>query len=442
MNFTLFHMINLLKLADNINIKLKKTKKYPLMTKDVVLSLIIYYSARGLLENRESKTLEQLCEIVNLLNPPEEALEKLVSPIFIDEEEGIKGVRSKITNLIIKTPFVKEIEKEIAFTPQFNEMIEIIHFGLVNNVPVILEGMPGQGKQLCINYISELLGYEVVNIMISQSTKVEDLLGKYIITKDKNKNIKIILNETKLSKALKKQKDENQASKELIFVFNNLNNASPAVLELLTSIFDKNQENVLLSDGSTIPKNPINIIGILKPQNGANKDKLPPTLLYSSLYHIVLEPDEESIKNIISKKLEKEEFKGDSIRLFDIYQKAKEIIEKKYQKENFLNLNDISKFINFRKVSYGKIDDVSIIFSMIFVYRFTEEEIISDLKQELQIQSIDMKPTLIYDIPIGTLTYKIKEKNKIQIKTYFKNKLTNDEKNLLNNYFISFVFYF
>ena len=32
-------------------------------------------------------------------------------------------------------------------------MIEIIHFGLVNNVPVILEGMPGQGKQLFINYI-------------------------------------------------------------------------------------------------------------------------------------------------------------------------------------------------------------------------------------------------------------------------------------------------
>ena len=37
-------------------------------------------------------------------------------------------------------------------------MIEIIHFGLVNNVPLILEG-----KQLYINYISELLGYEVVN---------------------------------------------------------------------------------------------------------------------------------------------------------------------------------------------------------------------------------------------------------------------------------------
>ena len=63
-------------------------------------------------------------------------------------------------------------------------MIEIIHFGLVNNVPLVLER-----KQLCVNYISELLGYEVVNIMISQSTKVEDSLVKNIITKDKNKKL-------------------------------------------------------------------------------------------------------------------------------------------------------------------------------------------------------------------------------------------------------------
>ena len=38
---------------------------------------------------------------------------------------------------------------------------------------------------------------------------------------------------------------------------------------------------------------------------------------------------------LYKKKLEKEEFKGDSIRLFDNYKKAKDIIEKKYQKENF-----------------------------------------------------------------------------------------------------------
>ncbi len=128
--------------------------------------------------------------------------------------------------------------------------------------------------------------------MISQSTKVEDSLVKNIITKDKNKNIKVILNETKLSKALKKQKDENQLSKELIFVFNNLNNVSPAVLELLTSIFDKNQENILLSNYSTI--NPINIIGILKPQTKINCLQH-----FFILLHIVLEPDEDSIHGII-----------------------------------------------------------------------------------------------------------------------------------------------
>ena len=88
--------------------------------------------------------------------------------------------------------------------------------------------------------------------MTFQSTKVEDLLGKNKITKDKNKNIKVIVNETKLSN-LKKQNDNNLKGKELILVINNLNNASPAVLKLLTYIFDKNQENLLLSDGSTIP---------------------------------------------------------------------------------------------------------------------------------------------------------------------------------------------
>ena len=399
--------------------------------------MLLLFIIQLVLDNRDSYTLKEICNIVNLRNPPEEGIEKYVSPIYIDEEDGVKGVRSKITHLIIKSPFTQNIEKNIAFTPQFNEMIEIIHFGLSNNVPVILEGMPGQGKQLCINYISEILGYEVINIMISQSTKVEDLLGKNVITKDKNKNIKVILNETKLSKALKKQKDDNNKGRELIFIFNNLNNASPAVLELLTSIFDKNQQNVLLPDGSTIHKNPINIIGILKPQNGANRDKLPPTLLYSSLYHIVLEPDKEAIKMVIEKKLEKEEFKGDSIKLFDNYIKAKDIIEKKYQKENFLNFNDISKFINFRQISYGKINDVSIIFAMVFVYRFTEQEIINDLKQELQIQSIDMKPTLIYDMPIGTLTYKIGENNKIQINTFFNRPLKPKEIQDFKNCFIS-----
>ena len=135
--------------------------------------------------------------------------------------------------------------------------------------------------------------------------------------------------------------------------------------------------------------------------------------------------------------MEKEKFKGDDIKLKNIYMKANEIIEKKYQKENFLNLNDITKFINFRKISYGKIDDVDIIFAMFFVYRFTEEKIIEVLKKELHIQSINMKQTLIYDMPIGTLTFTIGEKNTIQIITFFKPPITNEEITNLKNICIS-----
>lgn len=48
-----------------------------------------------------------------------------------------------------------------------------------------------------------------------------------------------------------------------------------------------------------------------------------------------------------------------------------------------------------------------------------------------------MKPTLIYDMPIGTLTYKIGENNKIQIKTFFNGPLTSEEITNLKNIFIS-----
>lgn len=70
-------------------------------------------------------------------------------------------------------------------------------------------------------------------------------------------------------------------------------------------------------------RTPINIIDILKSQNGTNRDKLPPTLAYSSLYPIALKLKENSIKKVIEKKLEKEEFKCDYNRLFDNYIKQK-----------------------------------------------------------------------------------------------------------------------
>jgi len=118
------------------------------MAEDVALSLIIFYSARGLLDIRESKQLKSLYNNFELSFPSEETIERMVTPLYINEEERDKGIKSKITKLIIKIPFVEEKEKEKAFTEQFNAIVEITHFGLANNTLVILEGMPGKGKQL------------------------------------------------------------------------------------------------------------------------------------------------------------------------------------------------------------------------------------------------------------------------------------------------------
>jgi hypothetical protein len=72
------------------------------MTKDIVLPLIKYFIGRWLLDNREPHILKILCDIVNLTNASEEAVEKLEQNIEIGEEDGVKGIRSKITNLNIK----------------------------------------------------------------------------------------------------------------------------------------------------------------------------------------------------------------------------------------------------------------------------------------------------------------------------------------------------
>ena len=76
--------------------------------------------------------------------------------------------------------------------------------------------------------------------MISKNTKADDLLGKISITRDKDTNkIKVEYIETKLLKAIK----QNNESKKSIIVIHNLNNASNAVLDKLSSIFDKEQKH-------------------------------------------------------------------------------------------------------------------------------------------------------------------------------------------------------
>ena len=94
------------------------------------------------------------------------------------------------------------------------------------------------------------MGLEIINIVISNSTKVNDLLLKMIIEKNKEiGDIEVKNDETELYKALScKDKDP----KKLI-AFQNINNSLPATLDTLSSIF-KLDSKILLSNGSTLQK--------------------------------------------------------------------------------------------------------------------------------------------------------------------------------------------
>ena len=62
---------------------------------------------------------------------------------------------SKVSNLRIYSPNLYDEEyNNIAFTQEFNEMVDLLHFGICTGTPIIMEGFPGQGKQKVINYIS------------------------------------------------------------------------------------------------------------------------------------------------------------------------------------------------------------------------------------------------------------------------------------------------
>lgn len=101
------------------------------------------------------------------------------SPFEYIEKNNEIRLLSKLTKLsmhVIKKNEIKNNEPGIAFTNQFIEITDTILFGLSTSIPVILEGNYGQGKKTAINYIANKLGLEVINIVISNSTKVEDLL--------------------------------------------------------------------------------------------------------------------------------------------------------------------------------------------------------------------------------------------------------------------------
>ena len=384
-------MITILYFTSKLNDKIKNNK-------DFNFSLILFRFLNGYntTRNYEKYLLNLLFkegETINIEKNGENPLEES------KDIKGNKGIISKITNIFINTthPLSK---MKICFTRNLIDMIDILHLGIFAEIPIIFEGENGSGKNTAIQYVAESLGLEVINIILSQSTNTEQLLGKVQITKNEKNEIKVEVIKTKLRKSLE---DPGKS----IIVFHNLNNATAAVLELITNIFDYKQQTVLLPDGSKVNKRPINIVGLFEPQNGIiSRDKLPDNLKQSSIYHILKsQTKEEKLKdlsNIIETKFHDSKYIDDDGKTKDFlsdiedftirYSKVYNYLEE--QNEKVLTYNDITKYIILRKAVKNKLDD-RIISQLIFAYCQSNQSKIEKILKILNLDETKFNPSFI-----------------------------------------------
>ena len=133
-------------------------------------------------------------------------------------------------------------DSNLVFTNKIKEIIDAIHFSLSSQTPLILEGAYGQGKKTAIEYYSKLAKLELVLVPISKSTKVDDLLCKTTFEKNEKGNVVLINSKTPLCHAIECKEN----SPDKLVVLEGINNATPAVLEVLNSIYGEKGTNIII----------------------------------------------------------------------------------------------------------------------------------------------------------------------------------------------------
>ena len=459
-NFILTERLNCLRIT-------KKLDEFNKKEHENNLRISVYILQKGLIEQRESQ-ISFLKEKFELnLDDYEDGICPFEKP---EENDFLQSKRFKIK----MSSFQKEIElydKEIVFTKKFSELCDIILFGLSIRMPVILEGEAGQGKNTAIHYMAEKLGLDIINVVISKSTKVEDLLLKIIVEKSKSGEIIVKSKETELYKAIECRKTN---PKKLI-LFQGINNASPAVLDIINSIFVPDAK-ILLPNGSILEKGNMNIIGVFnKGRDNINRDKIPSGILSNCIYYNVENPSPNDILSIITNLFirmdfgEKEniiytknylidnkikdkskiennakilnekdknnpEYEKIKKEFEEYFQKAKELeaedFAKKFKEaklfsnettnESPFTLNDIKKYIDFRE-SVPQINSL-LIQLFIFVYHFSQEEYINKISEKLNlVKNIEFLPIIDYDEDKKNLVIKLDKDAKESIRVKVNN---------------------
>ena len=429
-NYSLSQMINALSLSNQKEI----FKSSESMSRVNILSFILFRITYGLSYKYYKNPDSPLFEIEEKLKSDLPRFKGEIikgdddGPLIKKKKDGIDVIESKYNKLQIKRVKGVEIKNDslntLTFTKTFSEMVDYIHLGIATNTPVILEGGTGLGKQTAINYVAHKINFKIINFIITQSTKIEDLLGRNQILSE-NGNINVKFCETKILKALNGEY-EGKEGENIIIVFHNLNKASSALMESLCSIFDKKQKYILRPDGLSVAKSKVNLIGIVNSQsNIALKEKLPLSLINCVFYYILPKLMPKEIEQIIKKKFTAYKLESEAPDFVDCFNKSRQFSNTKGN-ISYFSLNDITKYILFRRHTKNSIDQ-SIILQIIFAYRFIQSEFIKDIMNELGFLSMKVNPIIKNKDKYLSISFKNKDA-KDEIKLPYIHKFEIDKK--------------
>jgi len=427
-SFSLTQMINALYIAYNMNKNKPNQRSFN-------LSFSLYYLSYGLLERRKFNNYDFEENLLVISGLKEESIKYNIplaknlineTPLeFYQNEKGYKMVKSKLTNLEIMTRQDSLSNMNIYFSQNLIEMVNLVHLSLITHIPIIFDAELTQGKKTAIKYVVESLGSTPVFINLIPNINSSDLLGKTSITKVNN-NLKIEFIKTKLTKALE---DTSNAANTLL-IFENINNASSAVLQLLTNIFDYKQTQIPLPNNTLLQKGTINAIGLWNPQNGySTKDKLPSNLINSCIYFTFKYQEENELKDILMKiinqKFKNTSFSNDVVNFYKKYMTTLSFLNQ--ENENTLNLNDVDKYITLREASEDLLDE-NTISKIIFAYCVSDQEKIDKIINLLGLDQLKFNPTFTHNFENQQIYFQInKDSEKRLVLNTYKSNFTNDE---------------
>ena len=378
---------------------------------------------------KESFVKSKLNDLIMNINPKIDKKSKKDKENNDEKEENKKKEEEEDERKKKKKDKEKKVKENLVFTHKIKEVIDAIHFSLSSKTPLILEGEYSQGKISAIEYYAKMAQLELVQVPISKSTKVDDLLSKTTFKKNEKGNFILVNSKTPLCHAIECQ--DNFPNK--LVVLEGINNATPAVLEILNSIYGKKGTNILLPNGSKIVKGNMNLISIFNPSDDFTREKLPGNILNNSLYFIVEDPSKIDITNIITYLFNKAELPKDEKDEFSVNFLKAQKIAREGVGEFPITLHEVRKYISLRK-SIPELDK-KVFMTFIFNYHFSQKENIYKAQKELKLDSFLFNPIINYNGDKKYLTFKSsKASKKNQLKIPIKNPDNIRTKKLINKF--------